>query len=65
VRGGHAGARRLCRLSRRPSLQRRRRTEATTADEGDDRVRGYYPSLDLNLGTSYEDVGARADAHRS
>jgi tetratricopeptide (TPR) repeat protein len=31
---------------------------------GDDRVRGFYPSLYLNLGRSYEDVGDRAEAAR-
>jgi tetratricopeptide (TPR) repeat protein len=28
----------------------------------DDRVRGFYPSLYLNLGRSYEDIGDRAEA---
>jgi len=32
---------------------------------GDDRVRGFYPSLYLNLGKSYEDIGAWDDARRS
>jgi len=31
---------------------------------GDDRVRGFYPSLYLNMGKAYEDVGARDDARR-
>jgi len=31
---------------------------------GDERVRGFYPSLYLNLGKSYEDTGARAEAAR-
>jgi tetratricopeptide (TPR) repeat protein len=31
---------------------------------GDDRVHGFYPSLHLNLGKSYEDVGDTAAAAR-
>jgi len=31
---------------------------------GDDRVRGFYPSLYLNMGKSYEDIGARDDARQ-
>lgn len=32
---------------------------------GDERVRGFYPSLYLNLGRSYEDMGDRDAARRS
>jgi len=31
---------------------------------GDDRVRGFYPSLYLSLGRSYEDLGERDEARR-
>jgi tetratricopeptide (TPR) repeat protein len=31
---------------------------------GDERVQGFYPSLYLNLGKSYEDLGARDQARR-
>jgi hypothetical protein len=31
---------------------------------GDDRVRGFFPSLYLNLGRSYEDVGDPGEARR-
>jgi hypothetical protein len=31
---------------------------------GDDRVRGFYPSLYLNLGKAHEDLGHREDAKR-